>query len=362
MYDFSLENAPQTEDTHIRELTALVSPHEVKEALPASAASIATVLVGRGAVRATMSTGNTNRLTVISGPCSIHDVDAAMEYAEWLRAQRAEYGDQLEILMRMYFEKPRTTIGWKGLINDPDLNESYDITKGLHTARKLAADITNIGVPVATEILDTMTPQYFAGLISWGAIGARTTESQLHRDLSSGLSFPVGFKNGTSGDVKVAVDAVIAAAHSHHFLAITDEGKAAIAKTSGNPDCHVVLRGGSNGPNYSSKDVAATTALLAEKGLRPVVLVDGSHANSGKNHKQQIEVIREVARQIGFGSTAVMGVMIESNLIEGAQSFNPGGRHEYGKSITDACVGLDETAEMFQLLASAVKIRRSNTF
>lgn len=360
MPDFSIENTPQLENIHIRELTALITPGEIKSAIPASEVSIATVMAGREAVRATMSTDKTNRLTVITGPCSIHDVDAALEYADWLKSKREEHGDQLEILMRMYFEKPRTTIGWKGLINDPDLNESYDITKGLYTARKLAADITDIGIPVATEILDTMTPQYFAGLISWGAIGARTTESQLHRELSSGLSFPVGFKNGTSGDINVAVDAVSASAQPHHFLAITDEGKAAIAITSGNPDCHVVLRGGRDGPNFSATDIAETASKLAKKGLNPVVMVDPSHANSGKDYRKQIEVVREVARQISYGSTAVMGVMIESNLKEGAQSFNPGGNHEYGISITDACVGLEETSEMLGLLADAVKNRHDS--
>lgn len=331
----------------------------MKEAIPASPDSIMTVMAGREAIhQACMEGGlSESKLLVVTGPCSIHDVDAALEYAEWVKQQRALYEDQLEIVMRMYFEKPRTTVGWKGLINDPDLNESYDITKGLHVARKLAVDITEMGVPVGTEILDTMTPQYIAGLISWGAIGARTTESQLHRELSSGLSFPIGFKNGTSGDVKVAVDAVSAANHPHRFLAITDEGKVAIAETSGNPDAHIILRGGTNGPNYSPEHVAEASAQLAKRGLLPKAMIDTSHANSGKDHRRQIEVVQSVAQQVTFGSTAIMGVMIESNLAEGAQSFNPGGRHEYGKSITDACVGLGETADMLGMLAQAVQIR-----
>lgn len=351
-------NEPQIENTHIRELDELVAPKHVKELIPATERSIATVLAGREAVRATMTGDKDSKLTVVTGPCSIHDVPAALEYADWVSEKRQEYGDSLEIIMRMYFEKPRTTVGWKGLINDPDLNETYNITKGLSTARQLAVDITNRGVPVATEILDTMTPQYFAGLISWGAIGARTTESQLHRELSSGLSFPIGFKNGTSGDVKVAIDAVSASSKPHHFLAITDEGRAAIAKTSGNPDCHVVLRGGSNGPNYSDDNIGELLHKLAQQDLNPTVMIDASHANSGKDYKKQIDVVRDVARQVRFGNTAIMGVMIESNLKEGSQSFNPGGEHEYGVSITDSCVDLDETSTMLYVLAEAVRQRR----
>ncbi len=357
MPEISRDNEFKVENTHIRELNTLISPNEVKDTFPASEISISTVAIGREAIKATMTTDKDSKLTVITGPCSIHDMDAALEYAHWVREKREKHAEHLEIVMRMYFEKPRTTIGWKGLINDPYLDQSYKINEGLLKARKLAVDITSLGVPVGTEILDTMTPQYFAGLVSWGAIGARTTESQLHRELASGLSFPVGFKNGTSGDVKVAVDAVNAASHAHSFLAITNEGNAAIATTAGNPDCHVILRGGTNGPNYSSTDIASTTSQLAEKGMTPVVMVDTSHGNSDKDFKKQIDVIRELARQIGYGNTALMGVMIESNLKEGSQSFNPGGSHEYGKSITDACVGLEETDEMLELLSAAVKTR-----
>lgn len=354
------EISPQVENTHIRELTPLPTPDEIKSTFPASETSISTVMTGREAVQTALSSRNiNNKLIVITGPCSIHDTEAAMEYSEWVKEMREEHDEQLEIIMRMYFEKPRTTVGWKGLINDPYLNESYDISKGLLKARQLASDITNLGVPVGTELLDTMTPQYFAGLLSWGAIGARTTESQLHRELASGLSFPIGFKNGTSGNVKVAVDAVSAAAQPHHFLAITNEAKAAIAITRGNPDCHIVLRGGNDRPNYYATNVAEATAQLDEKNLSPVVMIDASHANSGKDYKKQMDVIREVTRQLDVGSTAVMGVMIESNLKEGAQSFNPGGSHEYGKSITDACVGLEETADMLGFLAEAIKSRRS---
>jgi 3-deoxy-7-phosphoheptulonate synthase len=350
---------PQVENIHIRELEALVTPREVKDALPAGMDSIATVMAGREAIKASLVPDRGNKLAVITGPCSIHDTDAALEYAAQIRAYRQEYADELDILMRVYFEKPRTTIGWEGLINDPDLNETYDINKGYYVARKLLRNITAMGVPTGTEILDPLTPQFIAGLISWGAIGARTTESPLHRHMASGLSFPLGFKNGTGGDLQVAVDAVKAAAYPHRFPATDDDGKAAIAVTNGNPDTHIVLRGGRNGPNYFSTDIADATTRLEDANLSPVVMIDTSHANSRKDYRKQIEVVREVARQISGGSTAIMGVMIESNLVEGAQPFSAGSTHEYGKSITDACVGLDETKEMLDLLAEAVRARRS---
>jgi 3-deoxy-7-phosphoheptulonate synthase len=353
-------NEAQIENIHVRDLTPLLSPNEVKAVHPATFLSVATVADGRVAIHNIMERSTDDRLLVMSGPCSINDTDAALEYASWLNVQRKKNAGTLEIMMRMYFEKPRTTVGWKGLINDPNLDKSYDINKGLLIARRLATNITMLGMPVGSELLDTMTPQYFGGLLSWGAIGARTTESQLHRELASGLSFPVGFKNGTGGNIDVAIDAVSAATHPHRFLAITNDGQAAIAQTSGNPDCHVVLRGGSNGPNYSIDDIFQTTTKLAEKGLLDRVMIDTSHANSGKDHTRQIEVVREVSRQIKNGSIAVFGVMIESNLVEGAQPFNPGGTHEYGKSITDACVGLNETEDMFGIMAEAVISRRQN--
>jgi len=353
-YDLSLEN------THIRDINELPFPLEIKEATPATPNSIATVLAGRTAVENTLATSSTReKLLVVTGPCSVNDPKSALEYAEWIKQKRDQYGDELEIMMRMYFEKPRTTVGWKGLINDPNLDESFDINTGLRTARQLAVDITDKGVPVGTEILDNMTPQYFGGLISWGAIGARTVESQPHRELASGLSFPIGFKNGTGGNVQFAVDAVSAAAHPHRFLAITDEGTAAIASTSGNPHGHIILRGGSTGPNYSTTDIASATEKLAKKDLSPIVMIDSSHANSGKDHTKQIEVVQEVARQITGGSTAIMGVMIESNLKAGAQPFSPGSKHEYGLSITDACVDLDTTNAMLEILANSIQKRKT---
>lgn len=348
------------ENLHIRSLRPLHTPLEIKRAHPASDRSIATVMAGREAVQAALDCSNPeDRLVVVTGPCSVHDTDEAIEYAYWLKEQRAVFGDDLELVQRVYFEKPRTTVGWKGLINDPHLDESFDINFGLMAARKLVNDITDIGVPIGTELLENITPQYFAGLVSWGAVGARTTESQLHRQLASGLSFPVGFKNGTDGSVQVAVDAALAAAFPHHFPAITDEGKAAIARTEGNPDCHIILRGGSSGPNYDAESVAAAVEKLAEKDLPPTVMIDASHANSSKDYRNQITAVQSVAEQVRAGSTAIMGMMIESNLEAGSQQFRPGQKHEHGVSVTDACVDLTETRQMLTLLAEAVQQRRS---
>ena len=343
----------QVENIHIRELKPILSPYEVKSRYKPGKKSIETVTKGRNAIRSALKSNPLSKLIVIVGPCSVNDPASALEYANWLKDQRDQYGDKLELVMRLYFEKPRTTVGWKGLINDPDLDESYDINKGLLTARKLVCDIADLGVPIGTELLDTTTPQYFAGLVSWGAIGARTTESQLHRELASGLSFPVGFKNGTSGNVNIAVDAVTSASFPHRFLGTTDKGQTAIVSTSGNKDCHIILRGGSQSTNYDVNSITQAISKLKKAGQSPLVMVDCSHGNSNKDHTKQIAVVKNLADQITGGSKLIMGVMIESNLKPGSQSFVPGKKHEYGKSITDACVGLDETTEMFELLYDA---------
>lgn len=343
------------ENIHIRELFPLLSPDEVKHEHPASAVSLKTAAIGRNALHNLLTDPNqSDRLVAIIGPCSVDNPDAALEYAEWAAKQRSIFSDKLEIIMRVYFEKPRTTVGWKGLINDPGLDESFDINRGLLTARKLLCDITSIGLPVASELLDTMTPQYFSDLLSWGAIGARTVESQLHRELASGLSFPIGFKNGTGGDTQVAVDAVCASRQPHHFPAITSSGRIAIARTSGNPDGHVVLRGGKKGPNFDAVSVAEVSSKLISAGLLPKILIDASHANSNKDHKRQIEVVKNISSQVALGSTSILGVMIESNLKEGNQSFRSGERHEYGLSITDACVNLEDTRLMLESLARSL--------
>jgi 3-deoxy-7-phosphoheptulonate synthase len=346
-----------TENLHVRKLTPLISPEAVKSLYPASKKSIKTVQNGRSTViNALRRPKDANyKLIVVVGPCSIHDPLAALEYATWIKKQRQKFGQVLELVMRVYFEKPRTTVGWKGLINDPYLDESYDINSGLKIARKLVCDITDMGVPIGTELLDTVTPQYFAGLISWGAIGARTTESQLHRELASGLSFPVGFKNSTDGNIKVAVDAIKSASNPHHFPAITEEGQAAIAATSGNPDCHIVLRGGTQSTNYDAMSISQAVDMLKDEGYTPRIMVDCSHANSQKDHTKQINVAINIANQITRGNQFIFGVMIESNLKEGCQPFNPNGPMEYGKSITDACVGLKETEKILNILSGAIK-------
>ena len=296
--------------------------------------------------------GRDNRLLAVIGPCSIHDPKAAMEYACRLLPLRQKYEKELLIVMRVYFEKPRTTVGWKGLINDPYLDGTFDINFGLRQARRLLLDLNNLGVPASTEFLDMITPQYYADLISWGAIGARTTESQVHRELASGLSCPVGFKNGTDGNLKIAIDAIGAASHPHHFLSVTKAGHSAIVHTAGNPDCHVILRGGKE-PNYSAEHVRDAVAQLIKAGVSPRLMVDCSHANSRKDYTRQMEVARDVAAQIRNGEQNIMGVMVESHLVEGRQD-KP---ETYGQSITDACIGWDTTEEMLALLADAVRNR-----
>ena len=301
--------------------------------------------------------GRSDRLLVVIGPCSIHDPAAAIEYAKKLSLERKKLGDELEILMRVYFEKPRTTVGWKGLINDPYLNGSFRINEGLRIARDLLVRINQAGVPAGCEFLDVISPQYIGDLVSWGAIGARTTESQVHRELASGLSAPVGFKNGTDGNVKIAIDAVQAAAHPHHFLAVTKLGRSAIATTAGNDDCHIILRGGKN-PNYDAPAVQAACEQLAKAGLRERLMIDCSHANAAKDYRRQAAVAADIGKQIAGGERRIVGVMVESHLVEGRQDLEPGRALAFGQSITDACLGWDDSVKLLDGLADAVRARR----
>jgi 3-deoxy-7-phosphoheptulonate synthase len=306
--------------------------------------------------------GKDDRLLVIMGPCSIHDPNAALDYARRLKPLREKHADTLEVVMRVYFEKPRTTVGWKGLINDPYLDESYRIDEGLRIARQLLLEINRLGMPAASEFLDVISPQYIGDLISWGAIGARTTESQVHRELASGLSAPIGFKNGTDGNIKIAIDAIQAAARPHHFLSVHKNGQVAIVETRGNRDCHVILRGGKS-PNYDAAHVAAACEQIEAAGLACTLMVDCSHANSSKRHERQVDVARDVGTQISGGSKCVFGVMVESHLVAGAQKFNPGqddpAALAYGQSITDACLGWDDSLTVLDVLSEAIRARRA---
>ncbi|WP_037587122.1 3-deoxy-7-phosphoheptulonate synthase AroG [Stenoxybacter acetivorans] len=344
--------AHQTDDVRIKAIKELLPPIAHLYELPITEQASDLVYQTRREI-ADLVHGRDNRLLVIIGPCSIHDPNAAIEYAQRLLPLRRQYTEELLIVMRVYFEKPRTTVGWKGLINDPHLDGSFDINYGLRQARKLLLTLNNLGMPASTEFLDMITPQYYADLISWGAIGARTTESQVHRELASGLSCPVGFKNGTDGNLKIAIDAIGAASHPHHFLSVTKAGHSAIVHTGGNPDCHVILRGGKE-PNYSAEHVQAAAAELTKAGVTPKLMVDFSHANSRKDYKRQMEVAEDVAIQLKHGEPNIMGVMVESHLQEGRQD-NP---EIYGKSITDACIGWDDTERLLALLAEAVRVRR----
>ncbi len=345
-----------TDDLRIRDIMALSTPDAVMREVAAPAAAIATVADGRKAVQDILH-GRNDRLVVVIGPCSIHDPKSAMEYAERLTKVRERLKDRLEVVMRVYFEKPRTTVGWKGLINDPDLDDSFQINKGLRLARKLLADINALGLPAGAEFLDTTTPQYIADLVTWAAIGARTTESQIHREMASGLSCPVGFKNGTSGDVKIAVDAVQSASNPHHFLAVTKNGECAIAATAGNEDCHVILRGGKE-PNYDAASVAAACAVAEKSGITQALMIDASHANSGKKPENQRAVIDDIASQVAGGETRIFGVMIESHLVGGRQDQKPGAELTYGQSITDGCLDWDASVACLDVLADAVAKRR----
>ena len=345
-----------TDDVRIREIKPLISPLDLLSGIKESAVSTQNILATRAAIHRILH-GADDRLLVIVGPCSIHDTNAGLEYAGRLLDMRNQLSEDLLIVMRVYFEKPRTTVGWKGLINDPNLDGSYDINKGLQTARQFLLDVNELGMPAGMEFLDTITPQYTADLVSWGAIGARTTESQVHRELASGLSCPVGFKNGTDGNVRVAIDAIKTAESPHHFLSFTKEGKAAIFSTNGNDDCHVILRGG-KAPNYDATSVQAACESLAATGLSTKLMIDCSHANSSKDYNKQKNVARDIAGQVAAGDARIMGVMLESHLNAGRQDHTPGCELEYGKSITDACLGWDDSVQVLEMLAQSVRKRR----
>ncbi|WP_036479048.1 3-deoxy-7-phosphoheptulonate synthase [Myxosarcina sp. GI1] len=346
-----------TSDLHVIETRPLLSPAYIKSEYPLKETAAGLVSKTRDRIRNILS-GEDQRLLVVVGPCSIHDVKAAMEYGTKLATLRAELSDNLEILMRVYFEKPRTTVGWKGLINDPHLDNSYNINTGLKTARKLLLDLAELGLPAATELLDPITPQYIADLICWTAIGARTTESQIHRQMASGLSMPVGYKNGTDGSFKAAIDAMLTARITHHFLGINQDGLASIVKTTGNPDGHLVLRGGATQPNYDNQSVEAAVTALKEKTLNTRLMIDCSHGNSSKDHNRQSLVLNNVAQQVEDGSSQIMGVMIESHLIAGNQTITTNGKPMvYGQSITDACVDWNTTVEMLRSLSKTVARR-----
>ncbi|MCW5598456.1 3-deoxy-D-arabinoheptulosonate-7-phosphate synthase [Nitrosomonas nitrosa] len=348
----------QTDDLRIIGLHELTPPVELHREYPVTEVATETVYAARQAAHNILH-GEDDRLLVVTGPCSIHDVDAALEYAARLKHQREIFKNQLHIVMRVYFEKPRTTVGWKGLINDPDLDNSFHINKGLRMARKLLLDLNNLGMPAATEYLDLISPQYHSDLISWAAIGARTTESQAHRELASGVSCPIGFKNGTYGNLNIAIDAIAAASRPHHFLSVTKEGHTAIFATKGNEDCHIILRGGRK-PNYDTASVAAAIEELAKAKLPSYLMIDFSHANSHKDYRRQPEVAANVAEQIASGNKAICGVMIESHLVEGNQKADGKKREElvYGQSITDGCISFETTEQVLQQLADAVEKRR----
>jgi 3-deoxy-7-phosphoheptulonate synthase len=344
------------DDTRVREIKELAPPAHLLREFPPSADVARLTFETRQAIHDVLA-GADARLVVVVGPCSIHDHDAAIDYAGRLAAIARELAGELIVVMRVYFEKPRTTVGWKGLINDPRLDDSYRINEGLRLARRILLEVNELGVPAGTEYLDMITPQYIADLIAWGAIGARTTESQVHRQLASGLSCPVGFKNGTDGGVGIAVDAIRAAAAPHHFMGVTKGGHSAIVHTTGNDDCHIILRGGRE-PNHDAASVDATCAALERAGLPPRVMIDCSHANSRKQHERQLDVVRDVAAQVASGERRIIGVMIESHLNAGRQDLVPGQPLSYGVSITDACIGWESTADALRQLAGAAATRR----
>jgi len=347
----------RTDDVRIDAVRPLISPAILMEDIPPSEAQLETTARAREAA-ARIIEGEDDRLLIVVGPCSVHSPEAAIEYARRLVPVRDRLRGELHIIMRTYFEKPRTTVGWKGLINDPNLDGSFAINTGLRVARTFLRDIVNLGMPTGTEFLDPISPQFIADLVSWGAIGARTTESQVHRELASGLSMPVGFKNGTGGNVQIAVDAVASAAHPHHFLSVTKQGLAAIVSTRGNQQCHVILRGGADGPNFSAEHVNATLAMLKKAGVSRGVMVDCSHANSEKNHNNQPKVAEALAAELETGNRGLIGVMIESFIEPGRQDASPGKPLVFGQSITDACLGFSETLPVLERLAEAVKVRR----
>lgn len=350
----------KNDDIRINHIEELLPPIALLERFPASETALETVAQTRQAVHRILH-GADDRLLVVIGPCSIHDPNSALEYAQKLKALRdnPKINRNLEVVMRVYFEKPRTTVGWKGLINDPYLNETFALNDGLRIARKVLSDINDLGVPAAGEFLDMITPQYVADFMSWGAIGARTTESQVHRELASGLSCAVGFKNATNGGVKIALDAIGAAESPHHFLSVTKFGHSAIVSTAGNPDCHIILRGGDKGTNYDAQSVAEVCQAIEKSGRRPHVMIDFSHANSQKQFKRQMNVCEDVCQQIASGSQFISGVMIESHLVEGRQDLVEGQTLTYGQSITDACIGWDDSEKALFDLAEAVEKRRA---
>ncbi|VTU14105.1 Phospho-2-dehydro-3-deoxyheptonate aldolase, Phe-sensitive [Variovorax sp. SRS16] len=357
----NVEKTSQTDDERIKDITVLPPPEHLIRFFPIRGTGIESLISGtRRAIHDIMA-GKDDRLLVVMGPCSIHDPAAALEYARRLKAERQKYADTLEIVMRVYFEKPRTTVGWKGLINDPYLDQTFRIDEGLRIARQLLIDINRLGLPAGSEFLDVISPQYIGDLIAWGAIGARTTESQVHRELASGLSAPIGFKNGTDGNIRIATDAIQAAARGHHFLSVHKNGQVAIVQTNGNKDCHVILRGG-KAPNYDAQSVAAACKDLEAAKLPATLMVDCSHANSSKQHQKQVDVAKDIAAQVAGGSRSVFGLMVESHLHAGAQKFTPGKDRvdglEYGKSITDACLGWDDSVQVLEALSQAVKQRR----
>ncbi|MDB5945231.1 MAG: aroG [Ramlibacter sp.] len=351
-----------TDDERIKDITVLPPPEHLIRFFPIRGTAVEDLITETRRNIHDIMAGTDDRLLVVIGPCSIHDPVAALDYARRLKELRTKHQDTLEIVMRVYFEKPRTTVGWKGLINDPYLDESFRIDEGLRIARQLLIEINRVGLPAGSEFLDVISPQYIGDLISWGAIGARTTESQVHRELASGLSAPIGFKNGTDGTIRIATDAIQAAARGHHFLSVHKNGQVAIVQTNGNKDCHVILRGG-KAPNYDAASVTAACGDLQAAGLPPRLMVDCSHANSSKQHEKQLDVTRDIARQIAGGSRNVFGLMIESHLTPGAQKFTPGkdkaANLEYGKSITDACLGWPESMQALDALSDAVRARRS---
>ena len=350
-----------TEDIRIQWIKVVLPPVFIEEERPVTEAASATIFDTRSEISSILN-GVDTRLLVLVGPCSIHDPKAAREYAALLKEAIAEFSADLRIVMRVYFEKPRTTVGWKGLINDPYLDQSCKINDGLRLARHLLLDLAEMGVPAGTEFLDMISAQYTAGLVSWGAVGARTTESQLHRQLVSGLTCPVGFKNGTSGNVQIAIDAILSAAHSHTFLGHTKLGQSAIFATTGNPDCHIILRGGRQTVNYGAESVAETAAQMEKARIQPRIMIDFSHANSSKDYRRQAAVCHDVAGQIAAGDRRIMGVMIESNLVAGAQSLDKLAQGQllvYGQSITDPCIDWKETHELLKELAAAVRARRN---
>jgi 3-deoxy-7-phosphoheptulonate synthase len=349
----------RTDDLRITDVRPLIPPAILLEEIPISERASNVVVNARTAIAGAID-GRDPRLVVVAGPCSIHDQKAALEYANRLQRLAARYADHLIVVMRSYFEKPRTTVGWKGFINDPDLDESFHINKGLRLARQLLLDVNDMGLPTGSEFLDTQIPQHIADLTSWVAIGARTTESQVHRELASGLSMPVGFKNGTDGSIKTAVDAVLSARTGHWFPSVTKQGVSAIFQTTGNENCHVILRGGSRtGPNYHAANIAELCQGLAKQGLRQSVMIDCSHGNSEKDHRRQATVAADVSQQVAGGSWQIFGIMLESHLVEGRQDYVPGRDSVYGQSITDACISLEQTEPLLEQLAKAQQLRGS---